>query len=389
MNTRVSILSYTEADPKNREETSSSAHLTHGEEHGDDEDSNDWLFRSFVLDLSATLSEERADFLDGMISGEVDPMYFYMGREATEKYLAKMLSANDYTIYKDSLDLLKSSREKVAEKILAASTACNKQLRIVSLGVGNGQKEICLLDVLLDRIPYLEHIAIDISADMLKEGLRNIRNVFADAFRDRKIKTFATVGNFSKIDKYFSERYFSEKSDKINVFLLLGNTIGNFDEIELLYKIKDAMNSGDFILIDNQLKDEGPPTPEQIKILEKAYGSRQEKENVYAVVKRANILPEYGEVKTFVQNFVNGMHLVNDDCIVVKLCFIFKNDRDRRVTVQNKPHRYRRGHEIQVYASKRYTKKALVRIIKDVVGLEIVDDYSNDYYGMLLCRKRI
>jgi len=43
---------------------------------------------------------------------------------------------------------------------------------------------------------------------------------------------------------------------KRNLFLLLGNTLGNFEITSLLYEIRSAMREGDLLLVDTALADE-------------------------------------------------------------------------------------------------------------------------------------
>ena len=191
--------------------------------------------------------------------------------------------------------------------------------------------------------------------------------------------------NFMKIDKTFNERYFSGKSLRKNMFLLLGNTLGNFAEGALLQSISDAMNQGDVLLVDNQLKKDGLLSSDEIMALKNIYSSEEEKRNVFAVLKKGNIFPIHGSVQQDTTNVFADSTLSGDDCIAVLQQFRFKETTP--IKIGEKTTRYQKGHIITLFYSKRYTKDALNRIVFEEVGFKKVDDFSTTEYAMLLCQK--
>ena len=348
----------------------------------EDNDDNAGLFRGFVMDFMDTPSEKIERLIEGFRNGETDQFYRYIGKDSTYKYLGKLASP-DYTIYRDTLRLLEDNLQAIIDMSL-----CDvKPLRIVTLGIGNGHKEIfCIHEVLKRTKSQLEFVVIDISPDMIKAGLGNIRqSILADPGTQNRLNIFVAEGDFMNIDKYFTDRYLPRKSKKRNLFLLLGNTLGSFEEDKLLRNIKKVMNFGDLILIDNQLKKPGKLTLKEEQELSSRYNSGMEKANVYAVLRKGAIFPEHGEIIQNIKYSLSSPYLNDEDCVAILQQFRF--DKDVTISVRDKKIMYERGHIITVSYSRKYTHEALRRILVEVIGLEIVGDYSNDEFAMILCKK--
>ncbi|MCL2357437.1 MAG: L-histidine N(alpha)-methyltransferase [Defluviitaleaceae bacterium] len=167
--------------------------------------------------------------------------------------------------------------------------------------------------------------------------------------------------------------------------MLLGNTLGNFEEDELLRKIKNAMNKNDLLLIDNQLKKDGELTSDDLKKLKDIYSSDLEKANLLAVLKKGNITNNHGDVVPSIQSSFDSAHLNGNNCVSVLSQFKFK--AGVTVTVGDKKLSYEKDDIVTVSFSRKYTKSTLENIVTQLTGLEIVDDYSNTEYAMMLCRK--
>jgi hypothetical protein len=121
---------------------------------------------------------------------------------------------------------------------------------IVSLGPGNGLKDRIILGTILERQTNVRNEAFyypfDISANMITSA---IRNIYTQPNIASRIHVKAAVTDFGSNLRSFSPVY--QFRTEPNIFLLLGNTLGNFQgEMTILQQIKRAMFNNDYLLLE-------------------------------------------------------------------------------------------------------------------------------------------
>jgi uncharacterized SAM-dependent methyltransferase len=177
--------------------------------------------------------------------GEVVPSkYLYWTPQGSEHWL--MLCRHEsYQFYRDSLDWLRKHAGAVVSQIVeAAGTA---EIDLVSVGSGDGAKDNVLLRHLQKKLnpnEYIYYYPVDISDTLIVEAIRNAlgRGVRRESFRVK-----ALIGDFLKLSQL---QAFYEERPATNLFTVLGNTVGNADEYELLGSVSDAMLPGDLVLME-------------------------------------------------------------------------------------------------------------------------------------------
>ena len=122
-----------------------------------------------------------------------------------------------------------------------------KPVNIIDLGCGDGKKAVIFIENLKENKIRFRYCPVDISSYMVEKALDRIRKLNAGEVVEFQwnISDFENLENVSQLlrrDEY-----------KNNLFLLLGNTLGNFEINEFLYEIRSAMKDGDFLLIGNGL----------------------------------------------------------------------------------------------------------------------------------------
>lgn len=141
----------------------------------------------------------------------------------------------------------------------------DSSVNIIDLGIGDFEKGHIVIDFLLRQpsVKTINYFPLDVSYEMLALALRTK----ADHYAAATLQAIQQNGSITAINAPFSQlsRYqhlFSPPSK--NIFLLLGNTLGNEAvEIQTLHEISRGMNVGDILVIEVQLIENEPPTSDE------------------------------------------------------------------------------------------------------------------------------
>jgi hypothetical protein len=171
---------------------------------------------------------------------------FYVTEEGASAWL-ELVRDPGYTFYQTSIRFLREKASDIANII--HRTIGDKAPDIIGLGSGDGEKDGILLGAispLLATYSPSESIAyypIDFSYYLIIEAIKTIpRYVNLKHFKIKPI-----VGDIMDLASF---RYVYEKFPNPNVFMLLGNTLGNNDERYILDSLKRSLYPGDLALIE-------------------------------------------------------------------------------------------------------------------------------------------
>lgn len=154
---------------------------------------------------------------------------------------------------------------------------------------------------------------------------------------------------------------------KKNFFLLLGNTLGNFEINELIYEVREGMKEGDFLLIGNGLK------------------TKEEKEILSAYFNK--------NVNDWLINLPLKLGLKRDDVEFgvrlkdyrVELYFTIK--QNKKIEFQNKSVYFDKGDQIIVAVSYKYTEEDFMHYAKMYFGDVELFTSQDGSYALVLCKK--
>ena len=201
---------------------------------------NDLIFKELI---------KRGYSLDGhtRIWNLADSKLWYLTPEQSRAFL-DLEQSEDYQrdVIQKEMDLINNNIKEILKKL------GDDPSNIIDLGCGDGKKAVLFLKQLIDKVK-IRYCPIDISDYMVERALKNIRTIdIQEAVGFQwNISDFENIENISSLLRKQGEI-------KRNFFLLLGNTIGNFEITELLYAVRSAMKKGDLLLIGNGLDNRNP-----------------------------------------------------------------------------------------------------------------------------------
>ncbi|GAA6621643.1 L-histidine N(alpha)-methyltransferase [Scytonema sp. NUACC26] len=149
-----------------------------------------------------------------------------------------------YLVMKESIE---SFRYRWSQ--LHSNRIGDRKYHYVSLGIGTGEKDKSILNLLLNSNPDLIYFPVDMSSEMLRIGVQQ-------AIQETKLKgnhvfpiqiDFSLERNIIELRKLFDEIL----NNNPVIFSLLGNTLANFQrDTELLQSLSKLMRSDDKFLIE-------------------------------------------------------------------------------------------------------------------------------------------
>jgi len=152
----------------------------------------------------------------------------YLDLEDSESYQA-LASGPEYELIENNID-------EVIERI------GNEPVNVVDLGCGDGNKAAHIVEHLISKGLEVRYCPIDISGYLVQKAV--------ETFSKKKIgeivETKWNISDFENLDNVIP--LMDSGKFKKNLFLLLGQTLGNFELNEILYSIRNAMRKKDIFV---------------------------------------------------------------------------------------------------------------------------------------------
>ncbi len=159
------------------------------------------------------------------------PDYFlYLGNSGVRNWLI-LSDSEEFPVASRLTDLLRQSLPSITEHL-------SGRFEMVSIGVGSGQKERMLLEVLVPRgMPT--YYAVDVSSEMVDEALNTVADINVD-----KTGVVAFLEDLASLRQLWSPPV---------LLCLLGNNFCNYEPDYLLENVYGQMRSDDLFLFDCHL----------------------------------------------------------------------------------------------------------------------------------------
>lgn len=178
------------------------------------------------------------------------PDYFlYLGHQGVDNWLDLDRSA-EFPIAERLSDLLRDNIGILIKQLPAV-------VDMVSIGAGDGKKELMILQQLYDGARQVSYFAVDISREMVDEALKAVENI---PIETTGITSFGE--NLYEIGQIWNQPV---------LLCFLGNNFCNYDPNFLLTSINEVLTNEDYFLFDCHLKPEEDPGQQWQEKVKKAY----------------------------------------------------------------------------------------------------------------------
>ncbi len=180
--------------------------------------------------------EQIPEFVTAIKGRKEIPLKFVYLEEGAHNW-DELVKDEKYGIGKAEIELIKTNISKILKFLK------NGKFNMIDVGCGNGEKSEIFINKLSGSHKPVNYVAIDISREMLKMAIENIK-------RNKNINTQTYCidferGNFAQITDTLRKVYYRN-----NFLLFLGNTMGNSSDMSrLLTNIRESMISSDLLLI--------------------------------------------------------------------------------------------------------------------------------------------
>ena len=287
-----------------------------------------------------------------------DSKLWYLTPEQARAYL-DLISSEDYKKKvgpKESM-LLDRYIKDVVEDIGI------RPLNIIDLGCGNGKKAVRFLQEMKSKKIRTKYCPIDISSYMVNQAIKEVEKISDTEI----IKVQWNISDFENLQNVVP---LLKKDDyKTNFFMLLGNTLGNFETHELLYSIRNSIGDGDLILIGNGLNNH--------RVEEDIVKSCREnplRDEFFSL-----ILKLAGFKK---QHLQYGVRFRND-----RLETFYTILQDVSLSFQDRKIDFHKGDQIVVAFAYHYEKEEFMSYLKMYFGSVLLYLSEDKSYALALCKK--
>lgn len=220
------------------------------------EESNDSIlqrggFTDYIVDSSIShsissldLNKELYDYLKN--GNRMDLKFNYLGNFCASNWLDL---TDDPSYGHEGLKTM--IKDNISDVISQCAFTRDTEVDLISLGPGDGKIDLHIIRELQRTSKFLTYYPLDLSFELLQ---KSTAEVLKTAFIPKTFKIKAIHGDFTQLIKYQPIYGFDSS---INLFSLLGYTFGNFNEGQLIGKLREGMQKGDFLLIDARLHNFG------------------------------------------------------------------------------------------------------------------------------------
>jgi uncharacterized SAM-dependent methyltransferase len=288
-----------------------------------------------VIRIETLLTEQMLadEFLAALRARRLDEKFFYWFPLSVRAWLA-LCSDGAYRNYVRSRSLIARSAPRLAEFFGP------EPVEVLSLGAGQGDKDLILLEALRSHGARVSYIPVDTSQALLELACR--------AATGAGFPALGVKADLARNDHLAGLRPDPETPRRL--VLLLGNTLGAFDPIAQVRALRGLLRSGDLILLDGELY-AGPAT-----VL--GYDNPLNRRFAWAPLHSIGIHEEDGDIvfEDRTDDRLPGLHALTKQ---------FRATRDCTVLTGGETLFVRSGERFAMSHSYKYARDTFLRILED------------------------
>jgi uncharacterized SAM-dependent methyltransferase len=191
-----------------------------------------------TMEFEALLTENQiaVDFLAGLERRYVPEKFFYWFPLSVRAWLDLCEASQPYRNYSRSFQLIARHASEIASACPAS------EIEVVSLGAGQGDKDILLLDALRSRGKAVFYQPADASQALLEMAVLKATDA---GFRARGLK--------ADVEDARTAHWLSKTAAYPRLYLILGNSLGITDPSNFLRWLRGLLRPADWILLDGEI----------------------------------------------------------------------------------------------------------------------------------------
>jgi uncharacterized SAM-dependent methyltransferase len=308
----------------------------------------------------------RRDLLESLRTRRVNHKFHYDSVKQSQKWLALHQVYSPTRSDADCQAIYSKAFESATEKIEA------RQMHVIGLGCGGGQKDARLLKLLRSRGKDIFYTPCDVSTAMVLVARQTALAVVPEGNCFPFVCDLATAYD---LPAYFDSRFTIQDSSIVTFF----GMIPNFEPQKILPKLASLVRPEDLLLFSANLAPGNNYAAGMNQILPQ-YDNHLTRDWLMTFLLDLGIEKHDGNLKFEIE--AGGFGLKR---IVARFYF----SRARQIEVGGKSFKFRRGAAIRLFFSYRYTPERVSKILAKS-GLEVCNRWiaKSGEEGVFLCRRK-
>jgi uncharacterized SAM-dependent methyltransferase len=299
------------------------------------------------IDVLLTESELTREFLAALERRYLPEKFFYWLPLSVKAWLDLCAGTQPYKNYSRSYQLISQHATDLVRLIRPG------EIEVVSLGAGQGDKELLVLRTLQEQRRKFRYRPVDSSQALLEIACGQALE-----------EGFATRGLKADVEKPDTFSWLARSAAQPRLYLLLGNSLGVIDPVEFLRKLGNLLRSEDDLLVDGEI------FSPQLTLA----GYDNPVNRRFAFAPLASLGLEEGRDGSLIfepgNGQVEGLHLVGKH---------FRAARPLHIMVAGQAVELAAGETIEMSASAKYAHGVFRRLLQESGGfLPLVEYFSDD-----------
>lgn len=302
------------------------------------------------IEVLLTEAEIAEEFAEAMEARDLPEKFFYWTPLSVRAWKELSAKANES---------LRQTWDALAMKAGELTKSFGARVPVISFGAGDGIKDRILLKALREAGREVKYFPVDASQMLIETACAGAEDDDCEA-----------LGLKADISSPVHLLLAADVSEAPRLFLMVGNTLGGFDPLDLIKHVAGCLHEGDILILDAQITDgEEEPTEARRRF-------------VFAPLAGAGIAPEDGEIK-FVENQDDrreGLFLMTRR---------FQASRDLTMNACGREVHVERGERIFLNFRYRFSREALRWLLTRHGGLKIKGEIpsADGQYVTAICVK--